>query len=41
MAALDAEHYLQEIGSQQGKSDWGNCWKAQVIELLLIDPWFS
>lgn len=21
MAALDAEHYLQEIGSQQGKSD--------------------
>jgi len=22
MAALDAEHYLQEIGSQEGKSDW-------------------
>lgn len=21
MAALDAEHFLQEIGSQQGKSD--------------------
>ncbi|RVW29491.1 hypothetical protein CK203_077413 [Vitis vinifera] len=21
MAALDAEHYLQEIGSQEGKSD--------------------
>lgn len=22
MAALDAEHYLQEIGAQQGKDDW-------------------
>lgn len=22
MAALDAEHYLQEIGAQEGKSDW-------------------
>ena len=22
MAALEAEHYLQEIGSQQGKTDW-------------------
>ena len=22
MAAMEAEHYLQEIGSQEGKSDW-------------------
>lgn len=22
MAALDAEHYLQEIGAQEGKDDW-------------------
>ena len=22
MAALEAEHYLQEIGAQEGKSDW-------------------
>lgn len=22
MAALDAEHYLQELGAQEGKSDW-------------------
>ena len=22
MAALEAEHYLQEIGSQEGKTDW-------------------
>jgi hypothetical protein len=22
MAALDAEHYLQEVGAQEGKSDW-------------------
>jgi hypothetical protein len=22
MAALDAEHYLQEIGAQEEKSDW-------------------
>ena len=22
MAALDAEHYLQEIGAQEGKADW-------------------
>jgi hypothetical protein len=23
MAALDAEHYLQEVGAQEGKSDEG------------------
>jgi len=22
MAALDAEHYLQEVGAQEGKTDW-------------------
>lgn len=24
MAALEAEHYLQEIGAQEGKSDWSS-----------------
>lgn len=35
MAALDAEHYLQEIGAQEGKSDWTmKLFKWNNFELL-------
>jgi len=37
MAALDAEHYLQEIGSQEGKSDWRSC-RRRIHDKITLSP---